>query len=143
MSTKPVSDTWEKKKPMPTPRVSFGFCVINGKVYVIGGMNQNFSATNGVWEYDPNQETWTQKTNMPTIRDAFTANVINGKIYCIGGFNWAFGILPLSTYDIYDPTNDKWENTKNMPFPIGYQSSAKLTVKTLVGVEQNERAIRN
>jgi len=32
----------------------------------------------------------------------------------------------LATFDVYDPINDKWNTTKNMPVPIGYQSSAVI-----------------
>jgi N-acetylneuraminic acid mutarotase len=38
---------------------------------------------------------------------------------------------------VYDPINDKWENTKNMPFPRGYQSSAVVNNRIyLIGGEK-------
>jgi N-acetylneuraminic acid mutarotase len=33
----PATNTWEKKTPMPTPRVMASASVVNGKIYVFGG----------------------------------------------------------------------------------------------------------
>jgi len=78
--------------PMPTARDDFGFSVVNGIIYAIGGDINAFDDTNRisccttvVEAYDPVANTWTTKTPMPTIRDDFDASVVDGVIYAIAG----------------------------------------------------------
>lgn len=78
--------------PMPTARDDFGFAVVNGIIYAIGGDTNTFDdvartpcCTTVVESYDPVANTWTTKTPMPTIRDDFDASVVDGVIYAIAG----------------------------------------------------------
>jgi RNA polymerase sigma factor (sigma-70 family) len=48
----PLTDTWTKKTDMPTPRGWFSSSEVNGKIYAIGGRNNN-GTTSVVEEYDP------------------------------------------------------------------------------------------
>lgn len=55
-----VADRWiEKGKP---PVRFFNHCsaAVKGKIYVIGGINNNLKAVSGVYEYDPRTDTWTK-----------------------------------------------------------------------------------
>ncbi len=105
----PVSNTWSTTvpstaatiaagtagallAPMPTARDDFGFSVVNGVIYAIGGDINGFNdyartpcCTTIVEAYDPVQNNWTTKTSMPTIRDDFDASVVDGVIYAIAG----------------------------------------------------------
>jgi len=75
-------DTWTKKADMPTPRRALSTCVVNGKIYVIGGWDgDNYLST--VEEYDPATDTWTKKADMPTPRGTLCASAVNGKIYAL------------------------------------------------------------
>nr|XP_039247550.1 kelch-like protein 18 [Styela clava] len=49
-----VTKTWMMLKPMKTARAEFGSCVIDDKVYVIGG-NENSA---NIEEYDPETKEW-------------------------------------------------------------------------------------
>jgi fibronectin type 3 domain-containing protein len=78
--------------PMPTARDDFGFSVVNGIIYAIGGDINAFNdvtrvscCTTAVEAYDPVTNTWTTKTAMPTIRDDFDASMVDGVIYAIAG----------------------------------------------------------
>jgi hypothetical protein len=78
--------------PMPTARDDFGFAVLNGFVYAIGGDTNSFNdaartpcCTNIVEAYDPVANTWSMRTPMPTIRDDFDASTVDGVIYAIAG----------------------------------------------------------
>ena len=43
-----VEDTWTYKADMPTARVFIGGCVLDGKIYVIGGAPSASSTTQAV-----------------------------------------------------------------------------------------------
>jgi len=98
----PEADTWTKKSDMLTARCGLSTCVVNDKIYAIGGgdWNQYISA---VEEYDSINDSWSKKTNMLTPRPFHSNCVVNGKIYAIGG-----GWLPaLSTVEEYTP--EDWQ----------------------------------
>ncbi len=107
-----------KKKPMPKAIGGAGSCLINGKIYIIGGFDSSLRSLSSVWEYDPNNETWIQKTDMPTPRDQPTIAEIEGKLYLMGGWNLNISTSALDTFDIYNPLLDKWELTQKMPYNV-------------------------
>jgi N-acetylneuraminic acid mutarotase len=126
----PATNTWIMKKPMPTPRNSFGVATYQNKIYVIGG---NLNGTNtGINEvYDPAADTWETKSPMPTPRQSFEANAVDGKIYVIGGHK---GVAYSSLFEneVYDPATDSWDNKSSIPHPVFGYMSATLDNKIYV-----------
>jgi len=83
----PMIDTWTEKTGIPKWISGLSTCVLNGKVYAIGGYkktNPEFEPFSIVAEYHPATDTW-RKADMPTARAYLSASVVNGKIYAIGG----------------------------------------------------------
>ncbi|MHC4204132.1 MAG: kelch repeat-containing protein [Planctomycetota bacterium] len=111
--------TWTQKADMPTPRQGHSAAVVNGKIYVIGGLTSETSFLNGkpisaVEEYDPATDTWTRKADMPETRGYLNGShpVVDGRIYVVGG-----GKTASSRVDVYDPATDTWSRTADMPTP--------------------------
>jgi N-acetylneuraminic acid mutarotase len=114
----PATDTWAKKSDMPTTRALAAANVVNGKIYVIGGVISNvWPAFSTVEEYDPVTDTWTKKTDMPALRSTSTS-VVDEKIYAFGGFARRGG-APFSTLFQYDPATDTWTAKDEMPLRVG------------------------
>ena len=81
----PVTDTWEKKSDMPTPRAAFAACVVGTKIYAMGGSKTLMDVgMDNVEIYDTLTDSWTKGVNMPGRRWLSYANVIGEKIYSIG-----------------------------------------------------------
>ncbi len=101
---------WTKKADMPTPRMLLGTCVVNGKIYAVGGASAPHVGISAVEEYDPGTDTWTRRAAMPTPRAGLGVSVVNGRIYAIGG-------APLGgrTVEEYDPGTDTWTRKADMP----------------------------
>ena len=109
-----AEDSWTTKEPIPKARTGIGVAVVNGKIYAIGGANQEgFSATTE--EYDPATNTWTFKAPMLTARSAFGIAVYQNKIYCIGGY--ADGFSATGVNEVYDPATNTWKTKSPMPTP--------------------------
>ena len=110
-------DSWTKKANLPTPRLGLSCCVLNGRIYAIGGVKQPEVDTDGlrsIQEYDPATDSWAVKANMPTARNWTACAAVNGKIYVIGG-DTTFLSTPLRTVSEYDPATDSWARKTDMP----------------------------
>jgi N-acetylneuraminic acid mutarotase len=114
-----AENEWTAKAPMPTARGGLGVAVANGKIYAIGGLNNDTQlAVNE--EYNPVTNTWATRTPMPTARSGFAIAVYQNKIYCIGGTvgdsdNLVSGFTGVN--EVYDPVKNTWETKAPMPTP--------------------------
>ncbi len=117
----PQANTWAKKAEMPTPRFALSASVINGMIYVIGGMISTFQmvtpeyATQAVEVYDPQTDTWTKKADLPAPRAGAAAAALNGKIYVFGGTDIDYETATSTIFE-YDPNSDTWTTRPDMPF---------------------------
>ena len=94
----PASDTWAKMAPMPTPRLNLRANVVDGKIYLIGGIpNPDVGRTlNEV--YDPASNSWIVKAPNPTGVDSYASAVVGSKIF----------VIKSGLTQIYDAESDSW-----------------------------------
>ncbi len=126
--------TWATRADMPTGRWELGTCVVDGKIYAIGGASgYGAMALRTVEAYDPVTDTWTTKSDMPTGRQALSTSVVNGKIYAIGGgASSNTGAETFSTVEEYDPATDRWTTKSEMPTARGWHSAGVVDDKIYV-----------
>lgn len=132
-------ELWTTQAPMPTARAGLGLAVINGKIYAIGGMNNN-SYLNTNEEYNPVTNKWITRTPMPTARSGFAIVTYQNRIYVIGG------TIGESTSDksgftgvteVYTPATDTWITKSAMPTPRTDLSASVVNGKIyLIGGER-------
>lgn len=115
----PKTDTWEKKHDLWTRRTVSQTCLVNGKIYLIGGATGENVSSAAVEMYDPATDTWWIKSNMPAASAFLSCAVVNDKIYVFEGTtNWSTG--GLRTWE-YDPTLD----------PVNLETPVELTFFTV------------
>jgi N-acetylneuraminic acid mutarotase len=91
---------WELRAPMPVFRQELATGVLDGKVYVLGGYNENHSSTATVEVYNPTINTWTFAHPLPFPVNHNAAAVAGGKLY-------SFGAGAGQTF-VYNPGNNSW-----------------------------------
>ena len=133
----PVTDTWIPKADMPTPRKT-GTCVVDGKIYAIGGS----SITNKQWRletvevYDPATDTWAKARDMNHERYGAALSVVNGEIYAMGGTGWAqIQGDPdpyLSSVEAFNPKTNQWQERTEMPAPKAGHTASVIDGKIYV-----------
>ena len=123
----PKTDTWTKKADMPTARWGLSTSVVDGKILVIGGLDEAGEALHIVEQYDPMTATWTKKGDMPTARMGLSTSVVNGKIYAIGGAKFFEG-PGLPAVEEYDPRGSEVAPQGKLPTKWGEakRTTAKL-----------------
>ena len=98
-------------------RYSHCSCVIDGKLYVLGGADL-ISSMATMDMFDPETGEWTSKRPMSTDRACAACTAIDDKIYVMGGLQAVAGntdYTGLNTVEVYDTKNDTWTNLKDMP----------------------------
>jgi N-acetylneuraminic acid mutarotase len=114
---KAAENQWTTLSPMPTERGDHGVVVVNGKIYAIGGQNEDGNLANNE-VYDIFSDTWSIKAEMPTARSSFSIFVYQNKIYCTGGITGENNSPELTGLtEVYDPNTDSWELKASMPTP--------------------------
>jgi N-acetylneuraminic acid mutarotase len=126
-----AEDTWTRKTDMPTARNVLSTCVVDKKLYAIGGGLGATTSSRAVAEYDPATNKWTQRANLPEVTCGLSTSVIDGKIYAIGGATSAVGAARSSVY-VYDPETDTWMRKADMPTARAYLSASVVNGKIYV-----------
>ena len=110
--------TWIERTDMPTARWGHASCIVDGKIYVIGGSNatNNRGEVLGVMEvHDAESDSWdTSKERMPTERVGLMVAAVDGILYAIGGRKiWINA--DIATVEAYDTRTNTWSTKSSMP----------------------------
>ncbi|MEM8778163.1 MAG: kelch repeat-containing protein, partial [Cyanobacteria bacterium P01_G01_bin.49] len=115
----PDTNTWTSLASMPTARGGANAEVLDGKIYVVGGLASDGSSLDTVETFDPVTGMWDTGTALQTRRDNPGAAVVDDLLYVFGGRTRnADGTTidgGLSTLEIYDPVADQWVFGTDMP----------------------------
>jgi N-acetylneuraminic acid mutarotase/glucose/arabinose dehydrogenase len=94
--------------------------VVNGKLYLIGGLEAGSEGK--VQIYDPVANQWSLGTPMPWAAGSVCTTVINGKIHAAGGI---VGSTTVANHSVYDPAFGTW--SPKAPMPLGRNHTAAGT----------------
>ena len=70
--------TWEMRAPMPVRRQEVATEALNGRVYVLGGYDENRRSTATVEVYNPTTDTWAFAHSLPFTVNHSAAAVAGG-----------------------------------------------------------------
>ena len=83
----PATSNWTSKASMLKPRGAATAAVVNGLIYVIGGVANPGGVTNANDVFDPATNTWQSLAPMPSPREHLASAAIGSIIYVVGGRN--------------------------------------------------------
>lgn len=127
---------WQTLAPMPSERQELATAVLNGKIYVIGGLNAERLSTDAVEVYNPATDTWTSAHPIPLPLNHNSAAVAAGKLYSFGGGN-------VRTF-VYDPISDSWSEVASAHFQHGGTAAVGvMNDKIYVAGGQDGTALQN
>ena len=108
----PATNTWTPIASLPAPRRWFSALSDGTHIYLLGGVDQNFTTTATLWRYDPATNTYDTSLPSYTIPTYFHASAyLNGKIYRIAGA----AIATDFHVEVYDIATNSWSMAANYP----------------------------
>jgi N-acetylneuraminic acid mutarotase len=108
---------WTQKHPLPTVRSEVYAAAANGKLYVIGGQNNERTDLYVNDEYDPATDSWRERAGMPHGMNHAAMTSLDGKIYVAGGFAFPIHVEAHDLFFSYDPASDQWKNLAPLSSP--------------------------
>ena len=108
--------------------------VLDGKIYAMGGLDDETWRSSTVEVYDPQADSWHQVASMPHGRRCHAAATMGGKIYVSGGTvaDGDPGRLFNRTVLVYDPEANAWTELTSMGTVRRSHTSAAIGGKLYV-----------
>ncbi|MGC2599337.1 MAG: kelch repeat-containing protein [Nitrososphaeraceae archaeon] len=124
----PKQTSWETAKANPVSKMESAYAAIGDKIYIIAGYGETGKRNkNSVEVYDTKTNSWSNASPVPVNLNHAAAATYNNKIYLVGGF--LDNKVPSSKFFVYDPSQDKWLEGKDMP-----TARAALTAQVIDGI---------
>ncbi|NWH94359.1 KLH28 protein, partial [Aegithalos caudatus] len=109
----PQNDSWIGLAPLSIPRYEFGICVLEQKIYVLGGIATHVCQgisyrkhESSVECWDPDTNTWSSLEGMFESRSTLGTAVLAGELYALGGYD---GQSYLRSVEKYIPKVREWQ----------------------------------
>ena len=112
----PAADSWQQMAAMPTVRHSHTSAVMDGKIYVSGGLNTSGDLLDAFEAYDPVTNTWATLASLSEVRADHASAAFNGKLYVFGG--WASGGDRRDLVEVYGPASNSWARAADLTSAI-------------------------
>lgn len=94
---------------LPIARRAFGGASLDGKYYLVGGMQRNFTEVDHCDVYDYESGEWSRIPNPSDARLSPTLVPLNGKLYLIGGSSPTLdGYVRNTSIECFDPETGEW-----------------------------------
>jgi N-acetylneuraminic acid mutarotase len=114
-----ATNTWGYKASLPVQLYATnGTGLINGKVYISGGISSYKNYRRELYVYDPATNSWTRKHDMPNTSYDGVTGVLNNRLYVLTGCDQEdCDFYEQQAFSRYDPGTDQWTS---LPLPPIY-----------------------
>lgn len=122
---------WTTGKPLPEPLLEMGAAVLDGKIYVAGGIDKTGRPTAHAYRYDPGTDTWDRVADLPAPRHHMPLAVVGDTLYAVGGFSGTT-FRAERTMWAYRVDRNTWEPRAQLPRPRGAAAAAAANGRLIV-----------
>jgi N-acetylneuraminic acid mutarotase len=116
---------WSTLGALGVPRQEVAVAELDGKIYVVGGIDGTPAFLSSVEVYDPDTDSFAPGPPLPVPLHHTTATAVAGKLYVIGGWSDFFA-TPLDVVYELDPQQGSWVAKTAMPTARGSPAAAAL-----------------
>ncbi|CAK8684624.1 unnamed protein product [Clavelina lepadiformis] len=114
---------WDKVASMKVHRQVMGGAVLNGKIFVVGGANENYGQLSSGEYYSSAFNRWANISPMKQERSGNAAVACRDFLYSLGGFQ---SNNYLNSVERYCPKNDVWDDVPSMKVPRRWLAAVTL-----------------
>lgn len=140
----PLTNTWTALPPKPTSVYDASAAVINGLIYVPGGLTKlgDTRPTKILEIYDTSTKEWKTGADLPIPLSAYGMVAFEGQLFVFGGWD---GKTYHNDVFSYDPVTDSWSDRTPMPTARGFPGAAEAGGKIYVigGINEKDSLIAN
>jgi len=112
------SSSWITRAPLPTPRQEVPHAVLNGKIYVPGGLSSGGVGSKIVEVFDPSTDSWNSAPSLLFAVHHTGLTNHNDVLYLMGGYR-GNGFIPTDEIYTLHPDSSFWKSVGLMPMGIG------------------------
>ena len=116
---------WTPGAAMPTARSEIAATVLDGKIYVAGGLT-TLGTTAAFEVYDPAADAWRTLAPLPVTLHHAGLAAAGGRIYVTGGYDNIFFETNVRGAWVYHPGTDSWIAVADMPAPRAAHAMANI-----------------
>ena len=118
-----TEDIWERRTAKPVAVANVGAAVINGLIYVPGGLAERNQLTDVLEIYDPANDRWSTAAPLPQPLCAYAIAPYEEGFYLFGGWD---GEHYLATVYYYDAAADTWREEAPLTTARGFAAAATV-----------------
>jgi len=122
---------WSTAHPLPEPLQEFSAAVLDGKIYIAGGIDQGNKPTTHAYRYDPTTDTWERIGDLPAARHHMPLAVAHDTLYAVGGLA-GNPFQGQSTLWAYRPDLNIWLERARLPVARGASAVAEVDGQLIV-----------
>lgn len=128
-SVSEIAKDWSVIAPLGIPRTAVAVEVLEGKIYVIGGLDNLGRSSSKVEVYDPLTKKWDEASPLPkALHHAASATIsrsVGDRLYVFGGFEGRRSKPSNSAYE-YNAQLDSWIARTSIPVARGALAASEF-----------------
>ena len=127
----PASDSWTRKKDMPTRVTHLNPALDGPTIWFAGGFKGKHPGpvTDEVWKYDHTADTWSVGPPLPEARAGGGLEVVGRRLHYFGGYKSDRQTDSADHWSLALDGGKGWEREADLPDPRGHVSAAVLDGK--------------
>jgi N-acetylneuraminic acid mutarotase len=124
-SVSPSPERWREIHGLSTARQEVAAAVVEGRVFIVGGLVEDGSATDDVDRFDPADGTKTQMPRLPVKLHHAMASELDGRLVVMGGFIGGLG--GVATRRVFILEGDRWREGPSLRRARGAGAAVTVT----------------
>ncbi len=100
---------------LPQPRTEVAGAVWEGRIVVVGGLDEGAAVSERTDIYDPDTDTWTAGPDLPVALHHTAVAALGGRVYVVGGYSIGpDGWIPEGTVWSLGPDDESWQREPDL-----------------------------
>jgi DNA-binding CsgD family transcriptional regulator/N-acetylneuraminic acid mutarotase len=125
----PAENAWRAGEPIPLAVANVGAVLVDGLIYLPGGLTAASTASDVLAVYDPEADAWTEGPALPAPRFGYALAVWDGRLYLFGGSD---GQRYVADTFVYDPSDQNWSTRAPLPAARAFAAAGAFKDQVVV-----------